>query len=71
MDWAVASCGVYSDRSRLVLSTSAFSPPPRLGQLSEAPGGKGCSESPRISNFCIIADQSSFAGIDNQCFFAH
>jgi len=24
MDWAVASCGVYSDRSRLVLSTSAF-----------------------------------------------
>src|SRR3974390_396869 len=36
-----------------------------------APGGKGCSESPRISNFCIIADQSSFAGIDNQCFFAH
>jgi len=40
MDCAVASCGVYSDRFRLVLSISALSPPSRPGQLSEAPLGE-------------------------------
>jgi len=40
MDCAAASCGVYSDRFRLVLSISALSPPSRPGQLSEAPLGE-------------------------------
>src|SRR3974377_177206 len=36
-----------------------------------APGGGGCSASPRVSNFFITTEQRSVSGIDNQCFFAH